>query len=61
MNATNMGFLLLAIWLITAGALALSGSSFPHSSTVMGVLAVLSGTLIIFGNFRSGRRWWSWS
>jgi hypothetical protein len=59
MNASTLGFLLLGIWLIVAGAMPLTGATFPHAATVMAVVMIASGVLIILGTRSSGRRWWS--
>ena len=44
-----LGTLLLAIWLIATGLLPLIKVSFPHSTTVLNVLAVAAGVLILLG------------
>ena len=45
----NIGMLLLAIWLILAGLMALDGFSFPSSTQVMAVLALAAGIAILLG------------
>ena len=50
MNFTkNVGMLLLAIWLILSGSIALVGLSFQGLAIVMGVLAIAAGVLILLG------------
>jgi hypothetical protein len=44
-----MGILLMAIWLIATGLLPLTKGRFPHSATVLNVLAVVAGVLILLG------------
>jgi hypothetical protein len=45
----NLGMLLLAIWLILSGLIALLGLSFAGLSALMGLLALVAGLLILFG------------
>jgi hypothetical protein len=45
----NLGMLLLAIWLIATGAMALLQMSFPYAGTVLAVLALAAGILILMG------------
>jgi hypothetical protein len=45
----NLGMLLLAIWLILSGLIALLGLSFDGLSVLMGLLALVAGLLILFG------------
>ncbi|HET7771599.1 MAG TPA: hypothetical protein VFN74_22695 [Chloroflexota bacterium] len=45
----NIGMLLLAIWLILAGLMALVGFSFPSSTQAMAVLALAAGIAILLG------------
>jgi len=45
----SLGILLLAIWLIATGVLPLTKKGFPHSATVLNVLAVVAGVLILLG------------
>ena len=50
MNLThNQGFLLLAIWLILTGLIALLSLSFAGLSLVMGILAIVAGIFILLG------------
>lgn len=44
----NAGSILLAIWLILQGLIALFGFTFAGMGVVMGVLALLAGVLILF-------------
>jgi hypothetical protein len=43
----NLGVLLLAIWLILIGAIALLGLSFAASGTIAGILAIAAGALLL--------------
>jgi uncharacterized membrane protein HdeD (DUF308 family) len=43
----NIGFLLLAIWLILYGLIALFGLSFSGLSIIMGILALAAGIFIL--------------
>jgi hypothetical protein len=43
----NLGFLLLAIWLILYGLLAVFGVSFAGQGIIMGILALIAGVLIL--------------
>ncbi len=45
----NLGFLLLAIWLILTGLIALLGLSFAGLGIIMGLLALAAGILILIG------------
>ncbi len=45
----NLGMLLLGIWLILTGLIALFGLSLPYAGVIMGVLALLAGILILVG------------
>jgi uncharacterized membrane protein HdeD (DUF308 family) len=48
MNITkNMGMLLLGIWLILNGLIALASFSFQGLHLIMGLLAIVSGILIL--------------
>jgi hypothetical protein len=48
MNLTqNLGMLLLGIWLIVNGLIALLGLSFQGLPLLMGILALASGILIV--------------
>jgi hypothetical protein len=46
---TNLGMILLAVFLILYGLIALLGLSFHGSHYVMGGLAIASGVLLILG------------
>ncbi len=43
------GFIILAIWLILQGLIALLGLSFSGLGLVMGLLALIAGILILLG------------
>jgi hypothetical protein len=43
----NLGFLLLAVWLILYGLLAVFGVSFNGQGIIMGILALAAGVLIL--------------
>jgi hypothetical protein len=43
----NLGVLLLAIWLILTGAIALLGLSFPAAGTIAAILAIAAGVLLL--------------
>lgn len=45
----RLGMLLLAIWLILTGLIAVFGIAIPNSSLILGVLALLAGILILVG------------
>ncbi len=45
----NIGMLLLAIWLILTGLIALFGISFNGLGIIMGVLAIAAGIFILLG------------
>ena len=45
----NLGMLLLGIWLILSGLIALLNLSFEGLGTLMGVLALAAGALILAG------------
>jgi uncharacterized membrane protein HdeD (DUF308 family) len=45
----NIGFLLLAIWLILYGLIALFSLSFKGLDVVMGILAIAAGIFILIG------------
>jgi hypothetical protein len=52
MNVTlnkNLGMLLLAIWLILTGLIAILGLSFTGLGALMGLLALAAGILILIG------------
>lgn len=59
MTSSTLGLLLLGIWLILAGAMPLTGVSFPHSATVMELLMIVSGVLLVMGARGAGKRWLS--
>jgi hypothetical protein len=43
----NMGMLLLSIWLILNGLIALTAFSFQGLHSIMGILVIVSGILIL--------------
>ncbi len=43
----NLGILLLAIWLILSGLIALLGLSFPAQGALLALLAIAAGVLLI--------------
>jgi hypothetical protein len=45
----NLGMLLLGIWLILTGLLALVNLAFPAQGTIMALLALAAGILILIG------------
>ncbi len=45
----NLGMLLLAIWLIVTGLVALLGLSFSGLPIIMAILAIAAGVLILLG------------
>lgn len=45
--STNLGMLLLAIWLIASGAIALLKISFSYSVEVMAILGIAAGVLLL--------------
>jgi hypothetical protein len=45
----NIGFLLLAIWLILSGLISLAGLAFAGLPVLMGVLAIAAGIFILIG------------
>ena len=45
----NIGMLLLAIWLILTGLVALFSLSFEGLGLIMGLLAIVSGIFILMG------------
>ena len=45
----NLGFLLLAIWLILEGLIALFSLSFSGLPIIMGILAIAAGIFILIG------------
>ena len=46
---TNLGMLLLAVWLIVGGALILFQISFPSAPVILAVLAIAAGILLLLG------------
>jgi hypothetical protein len=46
---SNIGMLLLAVWLILTGLIPLLNFSFSGQGTVMAILAVAAGILIVIG------------
>ena len=46
---SNLGVLLLSIWLIVTGLLSLLVISFPASGTILALLAIAAGILILLG------------
>jgi hypothetical protein len=47
MKTTNIGMLLLAIWLIVYGAIVLLKISFSYSGELMAILAIAAGILLL--------------
>jgi hypothetical protein len=47
--SSNLGMLLLAIWLIVTGLLPLLSLSIPAIGTILAVLAIAAGVLILMG------------
>ena len=45
----NIGMLLLSIWLILTGLIALFGLKFSGLPTIMGILAIAAGIFILIG------------
>ena len=45
----NLGMILLAIWLILSGLMALLGLSFSGLGVTMAILAIAAGVLILLG------------
>ena len=45
----NLGMLLLAIWLIVSGLIALLNFSFAGLPVIMAILAIAAGVLILLG------------
>lgn len=46
---SNLGMLLLGIWLILSGLIPLLSLSFAGLGTLMGILAIAAGALILVG------------
>ncbi len=51
-NLENLGFVLLAIWLILEGLVSLLGLGFIGLSIIMGLLALAAGILILYYHWR---------
>jgi hypothetical protein len=45
----NLGMILLAIWLIAQGAIALLNLNFSNMGLIMGLLALVAGILLLIG------------
>jgi hypothetical protein len=45
----NLGMILLGIWLVATGVLALVSLDFPGLGIIMAILAIASGALLLFG------------
>jgi hypothetical protein len=45
----NLGMILLAVWLIVYGAMALLGLNFTNSHIIMGLIALVAGILLLLG------------
>lgn len=43
----NLGMLLLAVWFIITGVIALFGVTFPYSGQIMAALAIVVGVLLL--------------
>jgi hypothetical protein len=52
----NLGMILLAIWLILYGLIALFNLSFQGLSVIMGILAIAAGVLILLNHLGTARR-----
>jgi hypothetical protein len=48
----HLGFLLLAIWLITGGLLSLLQISIPYADVILALLAIAAGVLIILKAYK---------
>ncbi len=46
---TNMGMVLLAVWLILSGLLPFLKYGLPYSSTILPLLALAAGVLLLLG------------
>jgi hypothetical protein len=44
----NLGMILLAVWLIATGLIALLHFTFPSEPLVMAILAIAAGALLLF-------------
>jgi hypothetical protein len=51
-RAGSVAYLFLAVWLILMGLSQLFGLSFPGMGVIMGILALVAGLLLLFGNLR---------
>jgi hypothetical protein len=51
-RAGSVAFLFLAVWLILMGLSQLFAFSFPGMGVIMGILALVAGLLMLFGNLR---------
>jgi hypothetical protein len=51
-RAGSVAFLFLAIWLILTGLSQLLAFTFPGMGVIMGILALVAGLLMLFGNLR---------
>lgn len=49
MITKNIGMILLALWLIATGMIAVFGLSFREMPLVMGLVAIAAGVLILIG------------
>ncbi len=64
--SSNLGMILLAIWLILTGLLPLLRISFPGGDILLAILAIAAGVLILLGpariagGFRSARTSGNW-
>lgn len=56
MRTEQLGFVLLAIWLILEGLISLLGLSFAGLNFVMGALALIAGIAILLYNVRGVSR-----
>ncbi len=45
----NLGWILLAIWLIASGLIPLLGIRIPSGDTLLGLLAIAAGVLLLLG------------
>jgi hypothetical protein len=45
----NLGWILLAIWLIASGLIPLLGIQIPSGDTLLGLLAIAAGVLMLLG------------
>ena len=45
----NLGWILLAIWLIATGLISLLGINFPGGNILLGILALAAGVLMLLG------------